>query len=340
VIYSEPLFIAEISCNHRGSLNRALLLIDMAVEAGAGAIKFQTWASGKMVADKEYIMQSGPWVGRNLYALYEEAWTPWEWHGELFARCHAHGVPGFSTVFDIESLRFLEEQHNCPMYKISSFECIDLALARAVAQTGKPLLISTGMTSWLELDNIVNNALNAGCTDLTVLHCVSAYSAQPEDCHLRTITTLQKRWPECKIGWSDHTQGAYISLAAIALGATVIERHFTDDKSSLDGEFSLNPDEFLSMVATGRRIYAALGNANKERSQAEADMRQLRRSLYVIKDIKAGEELTTDNIATRRPADGLHPFQLGCVLGCQAITDLLAGTPLRALMVKSKSNER
>ena len=325
-----PLFVAEISCNHKGSLEHALHLIDLAAAAGAGAVKFQTWAPGKMVADKNYIIQSGPWLGRNLYELYEEAWTPWEWHGELFARCRDQGVLGFTTVFDIESLQWLEEQHNCPMYKIASFELTDLNLIRAVAKTGKPMIISTGMSTWRRIMDAADNAVTHGCTDLTLLHCTSAYPTQPQDCHLLTIPELAEIEGVSQVGLSDHTQGTYIALAAIALGATVIEKHFTDDRTTLDGAFSLGPDEFLSMVATGRRVYEALGNSSKAPLQCENPSKVLRRSIYVIEDIKAGDTLTTHNIATRRPNDGLDPSWLPDVLGTTTTTDLQAGTPLRA----------
>lgn len=324
------LFIAEISCNHQGSLEHALHLIDLAAQAGAGAVKFQTWAKGQMVADKNYRILSGPWAGRNLYELYEEAWTPWEWYGELFARCRDQGVLGFTTVFDTESLQYMEEQHNCPMYKIASFELQDLNLIEATAKTGKPMIISTGMGRYLEIAHVVDTAVYHGCTDLTLLHCVSAYPTQPQDCHLRTIPLFSEFEGVSRVGLSDHTQGTYIALAAIALGATVIEKHFTDDKSSLDGSFSLGPDEFLSMVATCRRVYEALGNTWKDPLPCENDSRYLRRSLYVINDIQAGEQLTTKNIGTRRPAEGLDPCLLNEVLGTTAKTDLPAGTPLRA----------
>jgi pseudaminic acid synthase len=334
-----PLIVAELSCNHRGSLNRALRLVNKCAEAGAGAIKLQTWTPGTMVLDPSLVIESGPWAGRNMQELYAEAHTPWEWHPVLFDYAKKCGIFGFSSVFDLRALEFLESI-DCPMYKISSFDCTDLQLIKAVANTGKSMVISTGMASWDEIWEAVVTARAAGCKELTLLKCSSAYPAPLKGCNLSAMQRLSAGGN--MIGFSDHTVGISAAISASALGAQMIEKHVResddDDDEGLDYAFSIDPDELADMVLGCWDAVDAVGEKGQEEvafgvSRGEEPQALLRKSLYVIKDISAGDVLTIDNVGSARPAVGLHCREFDNVIGKRCAVDISAGTPLLSNML-------
>lgn len=287
--------VAEISCNHLGKLERALESIDVAASVGADAVKFQLW--DKMIVG-EHIIQGGPWAGYTMADLYLRAKTPAEWVPTLFDQARKSGIGCFFSVFDVESLAVLEA-NNCPRYKIASFELVDLPLIRAVAKTGKPMILSTGMAD----DEEIGLAAQACGSDLTLLHCVSAYPAKPGGL-LQGMAELKYRhgW-NCRIGLSDHSLGIGVSVAAVALGAVMIEKHFTLSAEGLDSAFSLQPDEFRLLVTECRRAWESL----QEVGDQEAEHRMLRRSWYFSRDVPAGHVLTNEDVVTARPALGLLP---------------------------------
>lgn len=320
---ARPFIIAELSCNHLGSLDRAMRLVQAAADAGADAVKLQTWWQ---MALPGYVIESGPWAGRDLAALYDECATPWEWHKPIFDRCRELGMVGFSSVFDVESLEFLESL-GCPIYKIASFEIIDLPLIRAVAATGKPMIISTGMATH---DEIQDAATAAEGVDLTLLRCVSAYPAPLSAANLWSMTALGT-FPCCTAyGLSDHTLGTTAAIAAVALGATVIEKHLTLSRADggPDASFSAEPDEFAAMVKACREAHQALGSVHYGPTEAERGSLQFRRGLWITRDVKAGDELTPDNVRSLRPALGLPPRELPNVMGKRLKVDVPRGTPL------------
>jgi N-acetylneuraminate synthase len=328
-----PFIIAEMSGNHNRSLDRALQLVDAAADAGAHALKLQTYTADTITIDahqNEFTIgdKGSLWAGKNLYKLYEEAHTPWDWHAAIFARAASRGMLAFSTPFDETAVDFLEGL-GAPAYKIASFENVHLPLIRKVAATGKPMIISTGMASIAELDEAVRAARGAGCKDLVLLKCTSTYPASPENTNLATIPHMRALFG-CEVGLSDHTMGVGASVAAVALGATVIEKHFTLRRADggVDSAFSLEPDELKALVVETERAWAAMGRVSYGPTEAEKASLVFRRSLYVVEDMKAGEALTPDNLRAIRPGYGLAPKELDLVLGKRVNRDVPRGTPL------------
>ncbi len=328
-----PFIIAEMSGNHNQSLDRALKIVEAAAASGAHALKIQTYTPDTMTLDldeREFHIAdpNSLWAGTSLYKLYGEAYTPWEWHASIFARAKELGMIAFSTPFDDTAIDFLEEL-NVPCYKIASFENTDLPLIRRVAATGKPVIISTGMASIAELDETVRTARDAGCEQLILLKCTSTYPATPENTNITTIPHLRELF-SCEVGLSDHTMGIGVSVASVALGATVIEKHFTLDRSEggVDSTFSMEPDEMHQLVMETERAWQALGNVNYGATDAEKKSIQFRRSLYIVEDIKTGEVLTTKNLKAIRPGLGLATKYLPVFLGKRVTRDCQRGTPL------------
>lgn len=325
------LFIAEVSANHLGSLERAKEIVKAAATAGATAVKFQTYTADTMTLDIDRFKVSDGhelWGGRSLYSLYEEAHTPWEWHPELFELCRSLNVLPFSSPFDLSAVEFLESL-NAPMYKIASLESGDHRLINAVAETGKPLIISTGATEWKEIEELVKVVERSGNEDLTLLVCTSSYPSHPADAHLRRIETLREKF-NVKVGVSDHTLGFGVSLAAIALGATVIEKHLTLRRSDggADGAFSMEPQEFEILVNEGTSAALALGNRRWSMQESEKESRRLRRSLYIVQDVAAGEIVTVENVRAIRPGGGCAPNLFEAMLGGKFNRSYPAGTPM------------
>lgn len=328
-----PLIIAEMSGNHNHSLDRALKIVEAAARSGAHALKIQTYTPDTMTIDlneREFRIDdpSSLWAGRSLYDLYGEASTPWDWHPTIFERARELGLVAFSTPFDDTAVEFLEAL-DVPCYKIASFENTDLPLIRRVAATGKPLIISTGMASVAELDETVRTAREAGCRHLVLLKCTSTYPATPEHTNLLTLPHLRELFG-CEVGLSDHTMGMGVSVASIALGASVIEKHFTlrREDGGVDSAFSMEPAEMAQLVVETRRAWEALGHISYGATPAEQGSLQFRRSLYVVRDLKAGETLTRANVRAIRPGRGLAPKYLDQVLGRVLKRDVVRGTAL------------
>ena len=332
----QVLYIAEISANHLGSLDRAHQLIDAAAAAGASAVKFQTYTPDTMTLDlPEFSVVEGHelWGGRTLYSLYAEAMTPWEWHPELFAHCRETGVIPFSSPFDQSAVELLESL-NAPMYKIASLESSDHELIRLVAETGKPTIISTGATLFDEIRELVEVYLSTGNEDLTLLVCTSSYPAKPEDAHLRRMELLQREFG-VKTGLSDHTLGVGVAIAAISLGAVAIEKHITLQRSDggADGAFSMEPEEFALMVKEGNSALLSLGHREWTVQDSEMESRRLRRSLYIVKDVEEGESVTVENLRAIRPGMGISPAQYRNLLGKTFNRKLKKGTPMSSEFV-------
>jgi pseudaminic acid synthase len=331
------LFVAEISANHLGSLDRAKRLIKAAAKAGASAVKFQTYTAQTMTLNLEEFRVSANhklWGNQKLFDLYHSAHTPWEWHPELFEICKQNNVIPFSTPFDPTAVDFLESL-GTPMYKISSMETGDIPLIRHVAETGKPLIISTGATEWQEIKDLVSVVKKTGNKNLTLLVCTSSYPALPIDAHLKRISTL-KEYFGVDVGISDHTLGIGVSIAAIALGATVIEKHITLSRADggADSAFSTEPEEFATLVKEGISAYQALGNPEWLIVDSEQESRRLRRSLYVVKNVKAGELVTSINIRSIRPSGGCSPKYYDGLIGRKFKSDQLKGTPMSEDLVE------
>ncbi|MDA0110553.1 pseudaminic acid synthase [Vibrio mediterranei] len=327
----EPYIIAELSANHNGDINNAFKIIEEAKKAGADAIKLQTYRPDTITinCDKEdFQIHGGLWDGRSLYELYEWAHTPWEWHQALFEKAKEIGITIFSSPFDFTAVDLLEEL-GAPAYKIASFELVDHALIARVAKTGKPMIMSTGMANEEEIHEAITVAKSNGCSDLVVLHCVSGYPAPAEQYNLRTIADMQERFGVLS-GLSDHTIDNATAVASISLGACLIEKHVTLDRNGggPDDSFSLEPSELKALCHDTKTAWAALGKVNYERTEAEKGNVKFRRSLYVVKDVKAGEPLTSNNIRSIRPGYGLPPKYLKDVIGKVADVDLVRGTPL------------
>lgn len=328
-----PFVIAEMSGNHNQSLERALAIVDAAAKSGAHALKIQTYTPDTMTLDldeREFHIADPDslWAGTSLYKLYGEAYTPWDWHAPIFERARALGMIPFSTPFDDSAVDFLESL-DVPCYKIASFENTDLPLIRRVAATGKPLIISTGMATLAELDETVRAAREAGCRHLVLLKCTSTYPATPENSNLRTIPHLRELFG-CQVGLSDHTHGIGVAVAGIALGATVVEKHFTLSRAEggVDAAFSIEPAELAALVAETGRAAQALGRICYGAYGGEHESRRHRRSLYVVADVKWGEELTAENVRVIRPGLGLAPKYIDMVLGKRASRPLKRGMPL------------
>jgi len=334
-----PFVIAEMSGNHNQSLERALEIVEAAAKTGAHALKIQTYTPDTMTLDldeREFHISdpNSLWAGSSLYKLYGEAYTPWEWHKPIFDRARELGIIPFSSPFDDTAVDFLESL-DVPCYKIASFENTDLPLICRVAATGKPLIISAGMATVAELDETVRTAREAGCRDLILLKCTSTYPATPENSHVRTIPHMRELF-DCEVGLSDHTMGLGAAVAAVALGATVIEKHFTLRRADggVDSTFSLEPEEMAALVTETGRAWQALGGVRYGPSEAEQASVQFRRSLYVVQDMKAGDVLTSDNVRAIRPGLGLSPKFYDTVLGMSVKKKVAKGTPLNWEIVK------
>jgi N-acetylneuraminate synthase len=327
----EPYVICEISGNHNGSIDRALKLIEAAAATGADAIKIQSYTPDTMTIDhdgSDFVIKGTPWDGYNLYQLYKEAQTPFEWHAAMFAKARELGVTLFSTPFDETAADMLDEL-GAPAFKIASFEAIDLPLIRHVAKKGKPMIISTGMSNLAEIHEAVRTARENGCEELILLHCVSSYPAPDEQSNIRTVPHLGEAF-DCVSGLSDHTFGSAVSVASIALGGCVIEKHFTLARADggPDADFSLEPDEFSQLVTDCKRAWVSLGQVGYDLKGAECGSIQFRRSLYAVADVAEGETLTSANVRSIRPGFGLPPKYIDSVIGGKAKRSIKRGEAL------------
>ncbi len=328
-----PFVIAEMSGNHNQSLERALEIVEAAAKTGVHALKIQTFTPDTMTLDlneREFHIADpkSPWNGSSLYRLYSEAHTPWEWHEPIFKKARELGMIPFSTPFDDSAVDFLEDL-NVPCYKIASFENTDIPLIKRVAATGKPLIISTGMASVTELAETVAAARDAGCNDLILLKCTSTYPSPPENSNLLTIPHLRSLFG-CEVGLSDHTMGVGVSVASVVLGASVVEKHFTLSRADggVDSAFSMEPFEMKQLVLETKRAWQAIGCISYGPTKAELKSLQFRRSLYIVKDMEAGEELTRKNIRSIRPGLGLPTKWMDVVLGRRVKSKVKVGTAL------------
>jgi pseudaminic acid synthase len=328
-----PLIIAEMSGNHNQSLERALKIVEAAAKSRVHALKLQTYTADTMTLDLEEgeFFIDDPhslWRGQSLHSLYQQAYTPWEWHEPIFKRCQELGLIAFSTPFDETAVDFLESL-NVPCYKIASFENIDLPLISKVASTGKPMIISTGMATVAQLDETVRTAREAGCEDLILLKCTSTYPATPENTNILTIPHLRDLFGT-QVGLSDHTMGIGVAVASVALGATVIEKHFTLSRADggVDSAFSMEPEEMRQLVIETQRAWVSLGKVSYGATEAEKKSLIFRRSLYIARDMKAGDVLTQENLKVIRPGFGLAPKHYSLVLGKQIKQNAPKGTPL------------
>ena len=331
-----PYLVAELSGNHNGDLDRALRLMEAASAAGADAVKLQTYTPDTMTIDCDdpiYRIEGGLWAGRQLYELYGEAQTPWEWHEALFAKGRDLGITVFSTPFDSTAVDFLEAL-DVPAYKIASFELIDLPLVEKVAATGRPMIISTGMADLGEIGQAVEVARRLGGGEIVLLHCVSAYPTPLEDANVRTVPHLADTF-SAVAGLSDHTTGTAAAVAAVALGACVIEKHVTLRRADggPDAAFSLEPQEFETLVRDCRAAWDALGQIDYSRKPSERENVVFRRSLIAVADLRAGERFSADNVRSIRPGHGLAPKELPNVLGRSASRDIRRGAPLDWTMI-------
>lgn len=327
----ETLIVAEVSANHNQDIERAEAIIRAAAEAGADAVKLQTYTADTLTipCDNEYFRIKGTlWEGRTLYDLYKEAYTPWEWHPRLFGLANELGMGCFSTPFDATAVDFLESL-NTPCHKVASFEVVDIPLLKKIASTKKPVIMSTGMATVAEIDEAVNTLRQHGTTDLVLLKCTSAYPALAEEANLRTIPHMSQLF-DCPVGLSDHTTGIAVSVTSVALGACLIEKHFTISRADggPDDSFSMQPEEFKQMVQDVRTAEKALGKVNYTLTEKEKQSVVFRRSLFVVKDMQAGEPFTPENVRCIRPGYGLHSRNLSDVLGKKSASTIYKGTPL------------
>tara|TARA_Y100000589_G_scaffold218367_1_gene206005 strand:- start:11163 stop:12221 length:1059 start_codon:yes stop_codon:yes gene_type:complete len=338
---SPPYIIAELSANHDGSFDRAINSIKAAKEAGANAVKIQTYTADTMTIKsnkKDFMIEGGLWDGYQLYQLYEEAHTPYEWHKDLFSYAKEIGITLFSTPFDETAIDLLESLET-PAYKIASFELTDLPLIKLVAQTKKPLLMSTGMASEKEIGEAVKTAKMNGCESILLFHCVSSYPATTEHSNLKYIKHLKSKY-KLEVGLSDHTISNSASISAIALGASAIEKHFTLDKNKgLDKEFSLDKDELRLLVKSTNSSWQSLGNGKNERTTLEIQNKKFRRSIYFIKDLKAGSKITSNDIKRIRPSFGLAPKFFDEIIGYVLVKNVEAGDPVTWESIKKISNK-
>ena len=328
---SPPYIIAELSANHNGRIENAYKIIEAAKQSGADAVKLQTYRPDTITIDMrtaEFMIEGGLWGGQSLYELYESAFMPWEWHTPLFEHARKLGITLFSSPFDTTAVDLLEDL-NAPAYKIASFEAVDLPLIKYVASTGKPMIISTGMADAEEIQEAIDAAKAGGCKELAILHCVSGYPAPPEDYNLRTIPDMMARFG-LVTGLSDHTIDNSTAIASVALGASIIEIHVTLDRSGggPDDSFSLEPKELEALCKDAKTAWSALGKVDYGRKSSEQGNVKFRRSLYVVKDIKAGETITQDNVKSIRPGYGLAPKYYAQVLGKKASQNIQKGIPL------------
>lgn len=337
-----PYVIAELSANHNGSINTAKEIIAAASKAGADAVKLQTYRPDTITLDsdaKDFRIEGGLWDGRTLYALYEEAHMPWEWHAPLFNHAREFGITIFSSPFDTTAIDLLEDL-GAPAYKIASFEAVDLPLIRYAAQTRKPMIISTGMADAEEIAEAVDAARGAGCRELALLHCVSGYPAPAEDYNLRTIPDMIARFG-LVTGLSDHTLDNTTAIASVALGAAIIEKHFTLDRrgGGPDDSFSLEPPEMTALCAGANTAWSALGEVNYGRKSSEQANAQFRRSLYFVSDLKAGDTIEADTIRSVRPGYGLAPKHLDALIGRTLTQNVQRNTPVRPEVVSDWPSE-
>ena len=328
---SPPYVIAELSANHNGDITRALSIMEAAREAGADAVKLQTYTPDTMTIDcdrQEFHVSGGLWDGNTLYGLYEKAATPWEWHPALFAKGRELGLTVFSSAFDETAVDFLEDLE-APAYKIASFEAAHLPLIARAARTRKPVIISTGMADEREIADAVETARDGGCEQLMLLHCISGYPTAPEEANLLTINDMRRRF-EVEVGWSDHTLGTVVATAAVALGATVIEKHVTLRRSDggPDSAFSLESNELAKLVTDVRDVWNAVGRINYTRTESERNSLTFRRSIFAVVDIAEGDVLTSGNVRIIRPGHGLPPKHLSAILGRRASRNITRGTPI------------
>lgn len=328
---TKPFIIAEMSGNHNHSLERALEIVDAAADAGVDALKIQTYTADTITIDKndgEFLIAdpNSLWKGESLYSLYQKAYTPWEWHKPIFERCKEKGIIGFSTPFDFTAVDFLEDL-DVPFYKIASFENVDIPLIRKVAQTGKPIIASTGMASLAELSELAETAKANGCNDVTLLKCTSSYPASPAGSNLATIPHMKALF-DCTVGISDHTLGIGVAVASIAFGAMVIEKHFTLSRADggVDAEFSLEAQEMKQLVKEVNAAYEAIGTVHYGLTSQEST--KFRRSLYIVEDMKAGDVITEKNMRSIRPGLGLPPKYYDILLGKKVKCDVKRGTAL------------
>ncbi|MEA5479319.1 pseudaminic acid synthase [Pseudanabaena galeata UHCC 0370] len=328
-----PFVIAEMSGNHNQSLERALEIVEAAARSGAQGLKIQTYTADTMTLDLsegEFFINDSQslWQGTSLYKLYQQAYTPWEWHEPIFKRCKELGIVGFSTPFDATAVDFLESL-DMPCYKIASFENTDLPLIRKVASTGKPLIISTGMATIAELDETVRTAREAGCEDLILLKCTSTYPATPENTNILTIPHLRDLF-DVQVGLSDHTMGIGVAVASVALGATVIEKHFTLARADggVDSAFSMESEEMRQLVIESKRAWQALGKISYGATEAEKKSLVFRRSLYISQDMKVGDVFTKENLRSVRPGLGLPTKYYNILLGKKIVRNAKAGQPM------------
>jgi pseudaminic acid synthase len=326
-----PYVIAEMSANHNGSIETAFKIIEAAKQAGADAVKLQTYTADTITLNcdsDEFRIKGGLWDGRTLYDLYQEAHMPWEWHAPLFAHARQHGITIFSSPFDNTAVDLLEDL-NAPAYKIASFEAVDLPLIKYVASTGKPMIISTGMADAQEIQEAIDAAREGGCKELAILHCVSGYPAPAADYNLRTIPDMIQRFG-LVTGLSDHTLDNTTAITSVAMGASIIEKHFTLDRSGggPDDSFSLEPVELATLCRDIKTAWAALGIVNYGRKSSEQENVKFRRSLYFVKDMTAGETIMRDSIRSVRPGFGLSPKHFDAVLGKRINRDVFATSPV------------
>lgn len=328
-----PFLIAEMSGNHNQSLDRALAIVDAVASTGAHALKLQTYTADTMTLDLtegEFSIKDTKslWKGQTMYSLYQKAHTPWEWHKPIMERANRHGLICFSTPFDETAVDFLEEL-NVPCYKIASFENIDLPLIRKVARTSKPMIISTGMATIAELDEAIRTARENGCREIVLLKCTSTYPANPENTNISTIPHMQQLF-NCEVGISDHTLGIGVAIAGVALGATVIEKHFTLSRADggVDAIFSMEPPEMKALVTESRRAWQALGQITYGPTEAEEEATLRRRSLYIAEDMQGGDILTSKNMRSIRPGQGLAPKYYDILIGKKVSKSIRKGTPV------------
>ena len=327
-----PYIIAEISANHNGNIETAKEIIVEAKKAGADAVKLQTYTPDTITLNsdsEDFLIRGGLWDGRTLYDLYKEAYMPWEWHKPLFDYAREQGITIFSSPFDNTAVDLLEDL-NTPAYKIASFEAVDLPLIKYVAFTGKPMIISTGMADADEIQEAIDAARSGGCKELVILRCVSGYPAAAEDYNLRTIPDMLDRFG-VPVGLSDHTLDNTTAIASVAMGACVIEKHFTLDRSGggPDDSFSLEPMELTELCRSSRIAWGSLGKVDYGRKSSEIGNAKFRRSLYFVKSLKAGDVIRSDSIRSVRPGYGLPPSMFGVILGKKVLTDVCYGDPVR-----------
>jgi len=341
---TKPFIIAEMSGNHNQSLERALRIVEEAAKTGVDALKIQTYTPDTITIDSdrdEFKIndKNSLWSGETLYSLYSKAYTPWDWDKAIFDKCKEMGIIGFSTPFDFSAVDFLEKI-NVPFYKIASFENYDLPLLKYIAKTKKSVIISTGMIKLEELKESVQILKENGCPEIILLKCTSTYPANSKDTNLLTIRDMQNQFPECVIGLSDHTMGTAVSVAGIALGAKVIEKHFTISRAEggVDSAFSMEPSEMMELVSDANITYQSLGNVFYGPTSAEIPSLKFRRSLYAIKNIKKGELFTSENIRSIRPAIGLSTKYYEKIINKKASVDIYRGTPLKEEMIDGMIN--